>query len=250
MLQREIPYRVILPETYDDAQKRFPVLYLLHGLFGSCDNWLELTKLSDYALNKELIIVLPEGGDNWYTDSATVKEDKFESYFIEELIPAIDGLYKTIAKREKRAIAGLSMGGFGALKFACKRPDLFVFAGSMSGAFDASRQADNNPGVDWENLRPSILKVFGEENSRTRTENDLFQIIGQMPAEKIAGLPHFYIDCGIEDDFLKVNKELAELLKQRKINFEYREVSGGHDWLYWDKEIKRLLPIAAEKLGL
>lgn len=250
MLQREIPYRVILPETYHDSQKRYPVLYLLHGLFGSSENWLQLTGLRDYALNKELIIVLPEGGNGWYTDSATVKEGKFESYFIEELIPAIDDLYKTIGKKEKRAIVGLSMGGYGALKIGCKRPDLFVFAGSMSGAFNAPKQTDKNPGADWENLRPSILKVFGEENSSTRADNDLFQIIRQLPAEKIPGLPHFYIDCGIGDNFLEANRELMQLLKERIISFEYYEVSGGHDWEYWDKEIKYLLPIVERKLNM
>lgn len=250
LIRREIPFRVILPETYNNSRRRYPVLYLLHGLFGCCDNWLQLTRLTEYALNKELIIVLPEGGDNWYTDSAAVEEDKFESYFIEELIPTIDALYRTIRKREKRAVVGLSMGGYGALKFVCKRPDLFVFCGSMSGAFDAPRQTDNNPNIGWEDLRPSILKVFGDEHSRTRAENDLFQIIGQIPAENIARLPYFYIDCGLEDDFLEVNRELAKLLNERKVSFEYHEVPGGHDWEYWDKEIKLLLPIIERKLGL
>ena len=247
-MQREIPYRIILPENYDKTVKRYPVLYLLHGLFGCCDNWLELTDLRNYALGKELIIVLPEGENGWWTNSATDEADKFESYFIEELIPEIDLLYKTIGTKEKRAIVGLSMGGYGAFKFAFKNPDLFVFACSISGAFDAPNQTESNPGFDWENLGPSILKAFGAGNSQTRIENDLFEIIRQFPAEEISQLPYFYFDCGIEDGFLEVNRKLAGLLKEKEILFEYHETPGGHDWDYWDKEIKQILQIAAEKL--
>lgn len=242
-MRREIPYRVVLPENYDESEKHYPVFYLLHGLFGCCDNWLELTNLEDYARERELIIVLPEGGNGWYTDSVENEEEKHESYFIKELIPEIDLSYKTLKTGEKRAIAGLSMGGYGALKFALKRPDLFVFAASISGAFSAPEQSKENPGFDWENLGESITKVFGAEGSQTRIENDLFELIRQIPFDNVDRYPHFYIDCGIEDGFLKVNRELTALLKEKMFSFEYQEVAGGHDWDYWDKEIKHLLPI-------
>lgn len=248
IMQREIPYRVVLSENFDNSKKKFPVLYLLHGLFGSCDNWLELTDLKTYAVDKNLIIVLPEGENGWYTNSATIEEDKFESYFTEELIPEIDLLNRTDGTKEKRAVVGLSMGGYGALKFALKKADLFAFAGSISGAFDAPNQTENNPGVDWENLGPSILKAFGGENSQTRFENDLFEIIRQISAENIARLPYFYVNCGIEDDFLEVNRNLARLLKQKMISYEYHEIPGGHNWNYWNKEIKHILQIVNTKL--
>src|SRR6476661_5559111 len=124
-MQRELSFRVILPENYEASQENYPVLYLLHGLFGSFDNWLELTRIKDYLTDKKLIVVLPEGGNGWYSDSATIEKDKFESSFINELIPAVEASYRVFATQAKRAVAGLSMGGFGALKFALKRPDLF-----------------------------------------------------------------------------------------------------------------------------
>lgn len=241
LLQRDIPYRVILPKNYETNENRYPVLYLLHGLFGSCENWLELTNLKDYVLEKELIIILVDGENGWYSDSKTIENNKFESYFLQELMPEIENLYRTIPIKEKRAIAGLSMGGYGALKFCLKKPDLFVFAGSMSGAFDAPNLIKKNCPKDWKELLPSIEKAFGETNSRHRIDNDLFQIIEQIPTEKIAELPHFYLDCGVYDSFLETNRKLTNLLKDRKIPFEYYEISGGHDWDFWDQQIKKIL---------
>lgn len=241
LLQREIPYRAILPKNYETNENRYPVLYLLHGLFGSCENWLELTKLTDYVLEKELIIILVDGENGWYSDSKTIENNKFESYFLQELMPEIENLYCTIPIKEKRAIVGLSMGGYGALKFCLKKPNLFTFAGSMSGAFDAPNLFKNNCPKDWKELLPSIEETFGETNSQHRIDNDLFQIIEQIPTEKIAKLPHFYIDCGIEDSFLETNRKLTNLLKDRKIPFEYYEEIGGHDWDYWNQQIKKIL---------
>src|ERR1041384_306569 len=178
-MQRDIPYRVVLPDNYS-MRRSYPVLYLLHGLFGSCNNWLELTSLTEYIADKELIVVLPDGGDGWYTDSATEELGRFQSYLIDELIPEIDAVYNTIEKRDGRAIFGLSMGGYGSVKFALKRPDLFAIAGSVSGALEAPALSATNPGHNWVELGPSITKAFGEENSAVRQENDLFRIVEKI----------------------------------------------------------------------
>lgn len=245
-MQRRLPFRVILPENYETSGENYPVLYLLHGLFGSCANWLELTAIRNYLADKSLIAILPEGGNSWYSDSVTIEKDKFESSFINELIPAVESKYRAFAAREKRAIAGLSMGGFGALKFALKRPDLFIFAGSMSGAFDAPRMTENNKTFGWDELGPSIGEVFGQEKSAARNENDLFEIIGRLSEEKKSSFPYIYIDCGAGDGFLEVNRKLAALLEEKRINFEYHEVSGGHDWNYWDKQLQGIVEIVSK----
>jgi putative tributyrin esterase len=247
LTKRELPYRVILPKNYETSKAYYPVLFLLHGLFGSCDNWLELTEIKRYLFDLELVVVLPEGYNKWYSDSATIIEDKFESSFISELISTIEKKYRVYKSRAKRAIAGLSMGGFGALKFALKRPDLFVFAGSMSGAFNAPQITADNPEQKWNDLMPSILEVFGKENSRTRTQNDLFKLIKEIPQEKISSIPYLYFDCGTEDSFLEVNRKLAELLRNKKIAFEYTELFGRHDWDYWNRQIQAILMKAAKE---
>lgn len=243
LLDKELPYMVVLPTNYGKTEKKFPVLYLLHGLFGSCQNWIELTELLEHSEKYNFIIVTLEGADSWYVNSAEIKQNKFESYIISELIPEIDALYQTENNRASRAIVGLSMGGYGAVKFAIKYPDLFAFAGSISGAFDAPRQTEKNQGVDWAILKPSILRAFGEENSNVRIENDLFLLVPQI-VEKDR-LPCLYVDCGNEDSFLPINLDFHNLLNQNSISHDYFIGSGGHDWDYWNQRIKEILKIVA-----
>ena len=246
---RRFPYRVVVPEDGEGREKNWPVLYLLHGLFGSCDNFLELTRLTEYVAGKRLVVVLAEGGDGWYTDSATTLEDKFESSLLNELMPDVESRYGCGGSRSLRAVAGLSMGGYGALKFACKRPDLFIFAASMSGAFDAASRTAQNPGFDWENLGPSIQKAFGAANGRVRRENDLFRLAADFSPTGPPGPPFIYLDCGLDDGFLETNRELAALLRKKRIPHLYRELPGGHDWHYWDRQTAFIVDLATERLN-
>ncbi len=250
LVGKTLPYSVLLPVDYDKPaarSKRYPVLYLLHGLFGHYDNWITRTKLSDYAANYSMIIVTPEGNDSWYTDSASVPTDKYETYVMEELIPDVQSRYRTIETRAGRAIAGLSMGGYGALKFGVKHPESFVFVGSMSGALGAASwtEADLH-GLEaiWKTLFP----IFGPEDSATRKANDVNKLYGEVPSSRVVALPYVYLDCGTEDPLLSSSRSLAAILFERKIPHEYRELPGTHAWPYWDTQVQEVLRIAARKV--
>lgn len=248
---RELPYSLVLPASYEEPAKAkvlYPTLYLLHGLSGHYSNWFSKTKLMEYAARYELIVVTPEGNDGWYTDSATVPADKYESYIVQELIPDVERRFRALKARKGRAIAGLSMGGYGALKFGVKYPDQFIFAASMSGALDAATRTAENPGVAWEYLRPSIMQTFGEAGSPTRVANDLYGLFRRIPAGQTAALPFFYLDCGTEDGFLAANRELAGILLAQKIPHEFRQLPGQHNWAYWDSQVREVLRIAAQRM--
>lgn len=243
LMGRQMPYRVVLPIGYKDpanAAKRYPVLYLLHGLTGHYDNWTSRTGLPKYAEAYQAIIVTPEGDNGWYTDSTTNPRDKYESYIIKELIPEIDSRYRTDAVRSRRAIAGLSMGGYGALKFGIKYPDLFSLAGSFSGALRAAQFNDKNAGA----IGKSIEEIFGPEGGETRNANDIFKIISEMPAEKIKSLPFIYLDCGTEDFIFQQSRDFSALLIDKKAAHEYRELPGTHNWQYWDQQVREFLAVA------
>lgn len=244
LIGKVLPYDVLLPARYSESNKRYPVLYLLHGLFGRHDDWITRTNLAEYATHYQLIIVTPEGHDSWYVDSATVPQDKYESYVVRELIPDVDARYRTIKDRRARGIAGLSMGGYGALKFGIKHRDVFAFAGSLSGALDPAKRTDEHPGFAWNILRPSLLAAFGATNSATREANDLHQIA--RSASDVSSLPYLYFDCGLEDGFLATNREFAEVLVARKIPHQYRQLPGGHNWDYWDRQVREVLRLYAE----
>jgi len=247
LVNATLPYNVILPNGYDTSRaSRYPVLYLLHGLTGHYSDWLTKTNVADYAAEYPMIVVMPEGNDGWYTDSSIVNTDKYESYILQELVPDVQQRYRTIEARYGRAIAGLSMGGYGAIKFGLKSPQTFVFAASMSGAFGVTRLAEKDTPAGWK----ESLKLFGPVGSGTRQENDLFEIIKKLPAGRIQSLPFFYFDCGTEDSPLifPYNRELAVLMFEKKVPHEYRELPGDHSWGYWDSQVQEILRIAARKM--
>ncbi len=187
---------------------------------------------------------MPEGNNGWYTDSATVTNDKYESYIISELIPEIEKKYRAKTNREGRAVAGLSMGGYGAVKFGLKYPEMFVLVGSFSGALQAATLSEKQLGNGWKALTDSIMSVYGVENSPTRKTNDVLGIVRDMPVEKNKNLPFIYLDCGTEEGLMGTNREFCTLLLQKKIPHEFRQLPGKHDWNFWDSQVQELLRAA------
>jgi len=251
LVGKMLPYNVLLPVNYnhpDSRAKRYPVIYLLHGLTGHYTNWLEKTKLVDYTTPYEFIIVMPEGNDSWYTDSATVPTDKYESYILQELIPDVEKRFRASSDAGSRAIAGLSMGGYGALKFGVKYPQQFVFVASMSGALGAASWTESDlKGLEF--ILRSLQSVYGSESSPTRAANDLGRLYRDLRAASIASLPYIYLDCGTEDQLLQVNRDFVAILMTRKIPHEYRQLPGTHSWTYWDSQVQEVLRIAAKRFG-
>ena len=242
LVNTTLPYNVILPSDYDTSRTtRYPVLFLLHGLTGHYNDWVQRTNVADYAADYRMIVVTPEGNDSWYTD-------KYESYILNELIPDVQQRYRTIEARYGRSIAGLSMGGYGAIKFGLKSPSTFVFVASMSGAFGVTKFRENEVPELWK----ESLKLFGPVGSETRLANDLFEILGKLTPARINSLPYFYFDCGTEDSPLifPYNRELAALMFEKKIPHEFRQMPGDHSWAYWDRQVQEILKLAAQKMRL
>lgn len=238
---RTLPYQVVLPPGYGlitSRAKRYPVLYLLHGWGGHYDSWLANTSLASYAAEHRLIVVTPEGDNGWYTDSAVAPADKFESYVLQELIPDVDRRFRTIAARRGRGVAGCSMGGYGALKFGLKHPEVFALAASTSGALDAAARTDD----------ASIMQTFGEAGSDVRAENDLPRLAREFPDARRGLLPFLYLDCGDKDPWAAANHDFADLLNERGMAHEYRQTHGEHIWPYWDRQLREILREADEML--
>ena len=247
LMGRDLPYRVTLPSAYvANDTKRFPVVYLLHGLMGHFNNWTDKTALEQYVREKGFIVVTPEGEDGWYTDSASKAGDKYESYIIQELLPEIDKKFRTVPDRQHRAIAGLSMGGFGSVKYGLKYPELFSFVGSFSGALGGATITEKEfPGA----IGKTIAAIFGPVGSATRASNDPFAIIRTASPEKIKSFPFIYLDCGTEDFLFQNNREFVALLVEKKVPHEYRQLPGAHDWKYWNTQVEEFLELAEKRFG-
>jgi putative tributyrin esterase len=241
LVGKTLPYAVVLPPGYGliTARRiRYPVLYLLHGWSGHYNSWTDQTALVQYAAENRMIVIAPEGGNGWYTDSATVPSDLYEAYVIQELIADIDRRFRTIADRRGRSIAGVSMGGYGALKFGFKYPEKFTLAASVSGALDANVRTDET----------SIMQTFGEPGSAARKANDLNGLAREFPSHRQPLLPYIYLDCGTDDPWLASNRDFAGVLLERKIVHEYRQLPGNHVWNYWDRQLREVMRIAADRM--
>lgn len=245
LMAREMPYRAVLPVGYAKNKKlRYAVVYLLHGLMGQYSNWTDKTRVRAYAAKHNFIIITPEGDNGWYSDSVTKPDDRYESYIIKELIPEIDKKFRTVADREHRVIGGLSMGGYGALKFALKYPDKFVLAGSFSGALGAPSFTSENAGT----IGKTVDEVFGPADSAARRENDIFRSINEMSPEKVKDLPFLYVACGTQDFLLQSNRDFMKAMFDKKARYEYRERPGGHDWEFWDDQVREFLMVAERSI--
>lgn len=250
LMGRKMPFRVILPASYDAREengRRYPVLYLLHGLTGNFANWVDRTPLVAYTASLKMIIVTPEGENGWYTDSLSKPNDRYESYIIKELIPEIDRKFRTIDQRNHRAIAGLSMGGFGAVKFGLKYPEMFRLAGSFSGALGAASITEKQfPGA----IGKTIDAIFGPSDGVIRKANDPFDMIRRATPEKIKAMPFIYIDCGTEDFLFQNNREFVSLLVEKNVPHEYRQLPGAHNWEYWDKQVQEFLRVTVRMFSV
>jgi len=133
-LNRDMPYRVVLPASVIPRQK-LPVVYLLHGGGGGFRDWTNYSDVARFA-ERGLILVMPEGNASYYANSAERPRDRYEDYIVKDLISDLESRFPAAVGRENRAIIGISMGGFGAVNLSLKHPDLFVFAGALSPAID------------------------------------------------------------------------------------------------------------------
>lgn len=249
LMARDMPYRVLVPPNYGESKNasvRYGVVYLLHGLTGHHTNWTDKTKLvSDYSAEHDFIIITPEGDNGWYTDSLSTPNDRYESYIVKELIPEIDKNLRTLADRDHRVIAGLSMGGYGAIKFGFKYPDMFSLVGSFSGALGAASFNEKNAGTS---IGRGIDAILGPDESETRKSNDVFRLVRDLTPEKLKTAPYVYQSCGTEDFLIQSNRDFLALMNEKKLPHEYREKPGGHTWGFWDEQVKEFLDVAALRL--
>lgn len=227
--------------TPDGAKGPFPVLYLLHGLSDDHSAWVRRTSLERYAANLNLAIVMPDGGRSFYVDHKELPYLAYEKFMTEDLIAFTDRTFRTIPTRSGRAIAGLSMGGYGALKLALSHPDLYTAAVSHSGALYQGKYAPD-PKNEWTR---QWVPWFGRWPMGG--SDDLFALAERLPKSQ---RPKIRMDCGKKDFLLDANRAYHRHLKKIDYPHEYAEHPGVHDWAYWDLHIKDTLAFVAKTLKI
>ncbi|MCR8559562.1 esterase family protein [Mucilaginibacter sp. BJC16-A38] len=225
-MNKDLKAVVIRPDSYS-ANKKFPVLYLLHGFSGNYSDWiLKVPSIRSLSDQYNLIIVCPDGGfASWYFDSPVSKEWQFETYVAVELVNWVDKHYSTIQNRNGRAITGLSMGGHGAFYLAFKHLNTFGAVGSMSGGVDI-RQFSDAFGVE------QVLGKYSEYPERWE-KNSVINMLYMIKPNSLA----ITFDVGYDDFMYPSNEALHKELMYRKIQHDYTVRPGAHTWEFWGNSI-------------
>jgi len=226
-MNKDVQVVVIAPDcTKPTKNMVYPVVYLLHGYGGNAKSWIGIKpNLPEIADLNKMIIVCPDGKNSWYWDSPKDSSSRYETFVSDELVKYVDTHYKTIAGKKGRAITGLSMGGHGALWLAFRHKDVYGAAGSSSGGVDIRPFPTN-----WE-----MSKQLGEfaYNKKLWDEHTVINQIDKIENGDLA----IIIDCGENDFFLNVNKDLHERLLGRKIDHDFITRPGVHEGPYWNNSI-------------
>jgi S-formylglutathione hydrolase FrmB len=262
---RTMKYQIIVPDGYEVSEERYPVLYLLHGLTSNYTAWARM-RVPEYAARYKMIVVMPDVGNSWYVnwaESGDGQKNAWEDYMINDVIGHVDKNYRTIAKREGRAINGLSMGGFGGIMLGLRHPEMFCSIASHSGALSYAsgwrrRIESTSDSSGRQRREPSTrpnrgIDIEGFSSPAERTPSgkpfvtvedcdnyDPFKLVLQVPKED---LPHIHIDCGTEDRLIASARSFVKVLQENTIPYSYAESTGGHRPDYWAREVAHSMSV-------
>lgn len=248
VLGTQVKFNVYLPEGFDkNADKKYPVLYLLHGLTDTYTAWVQkgkVDKVADEMIAKgeicPMIIIMPNaGGPNTRVDwngYFNMEGWNYGDFFFTEFMQEVEKRYNIIGDKQHRAVSGLSMGGGGSTVYAERHPDLFSSCYAMS----AWLSARSNGNVDPNNHMTAVNKAVMENNAIDFVKNASDDVIAQLRTVR------WFIDCGDDDGLLPSNVELQQQLKSKRIRCELRVRDGAHTWDYWNTALRTSLPFAAQ----
>jgi S-formylglutathione hydrolase FrmB len=240
-LGRDVPYTVYLPADYNVSERTYPVVYLLHGLSGDNTQWLQWGEINRYADKAiadgtipPMILIMPDARRSWYVNSHDGKV-KYEDFFIREFMPVVEKTYRIKAEKAYRGVAGLSMGGFGALLYALKYPGLFAAAGALSPGVYDDEELVNMADAERKKVYGQVMDTTLQGKDRLNQawyDNSVLGLIKGKPTAELAKV-RYWIDCGDDDFLTRGNALLHVALSEKKVPHEFRVRDGAHNWTYW-----------------
>ena len=243
ILGGERKYAIYLPPDYDSSERRYPVLYLLHGSGDDQTGWIqfgEVLHIANRAIGSgratPMVIVMPDAdtGRRGYFNSPD-GEWRYEDFFFEELIPHVEERYRVKTDRRYRSVGGLSMGGGGAFMYALHRPEMFSSAAPLS-ASTGFRTVEQMKELYTRRGHEYTL----EEISAHHGNHNVLDLLDAVPVDEVKSV-RWYIDCG-DDDFLYEGNSLVHIaMRKKEIRHEFRVRDGGHHWTYWRDALPTVL---------
>jgi len=239
-----LPLYVILPEPGKMGGvpvRERKVLYLLHGLSDDGSAWQRYTSIETIAAAYGLVVVMPSVNRSFYIDQPNGQG--YFSYLVEELPRYLSDVFGLQPRREDTFIAGVSMGGYGALKAALLRPELFSAAAVFSAvlSLEILKTHANDP------RQAEFVHLFGDLGSLAGSPHDPAVWLKNAAAQPGQSLPRLFITCGKQDDLYPLSQLFRNGCAQLGIPIDYHEEDGRHDWFFWDAQIRRFLAAVLEK---
>ena len=241
ILGKAVNYSIYLPPDYDQSNRFYPVVYLLHGYTDNETAWVQFGQVHravDKAIAEEelpsMVIVMPDAGVTWYVNDHDGKV-RYEDFFFHEFIPHIEKGFRIRAQKEFRGIAGLSMGGYGSLIYAMKHPDMFTAAAPLSAAIYPEEVVVEYEQDRWDRVE-AVMYGKGLSGADRITDhwkaNNPFYIAEQAGTENLKKVK-YYFDCGDDDFLYKGNAAIHVLFRDMEVPHEFRIRDGAHNWEYW-----------------
>jgi S-formylglutathione hydrolase FrmB len=242
----QVAFHVLLPQqttrqigVASGAQRQlYPTLWLLHGLSDDHTIWLRRTSIERYAAEKNLAVVMPAAGRSFYQDMPNGA--RYWTFLTEELPALCRAWFPLSVEREDNFVAGLSMGGYGALRMALTHPERYVAVASLSGALDVNRVLRNADKPGGRLSKAELVGIFGERLTVEGTDADLRALAQRVTAAGVER-PRLFLACGTEDVLLGDSRGFHEHLESLHYGHTYEESPGSHEWGYWDAQIQRVL---------
>lgn len=244
-LKRTVPIQVVLPSdkvlSYNGKRtetKPYKTLYLLHGLMGNYTDWVTNTNIQQLAEARNLAVVMPSGENSFYVD-LPLPNNAFGEYIGKELVEMTRRMFPFSHKKEDTFIAGLSMGGFGAMRNGLKYYDTFGYIAALSAAIQIFEEPEDTPG----HTLFQEDAVFGDIKEASKTDKNP-RIACKAMTEALndsASYPKVYMACSKQDPLLSVNQKFCQFLKDNDVDVTWKEPPGNHDWDFWRTQIKEVL---------
>jgi len=226
-----------LAESKNKRTPKYRTLYLLHGRSDDHTAWMRWSSIEKYVEGLNLAVVMPAVNLSWYTDMT--QGGNYWQFISEEVPAVVRDMYSLSSKRADNFVAGLSMGGYGALKLALTHPDRYAAAASLSGAVDVHETIKGHGLHDEKAWRIEMQSVFGDLGKVPNSKHDLLALASKVAKSPIK--PRLYQACGTEDFLYADNVRFRDALRKLPLDLTYEEGPGEHVWAYWDKMIQNVL---------
>lgn len=246
-LMRTVNVNVILPAdklpipgTPRKDASPYKTLYLLHGILGSQIDWLSGTNIQRWAEEKDLAVVMPAGENGFYLDREAVHA-LYGEFIGKELVELTRAIFPLSHRREDTFLAGLSMGGYGALRNGLKYHENFGYIAGLSSANIVEGIEDRTDDVQAFFASRSFAESFFGDLSKVKNSDKDIKWLAEQLSSAGAERPKFYLACGTQDALLDRSRGLRDALRGYGFTVTYREAPGGHDWDFWNSQIKQVL---------